>query len=58
MARKLVGILVDVGVAAVQFSRLELTEDFNHALQLDYAYLANQTKYVRQQLRQAAQSVA
>jgi len=58
IARKLVGVLVEMGVAAVQFGHLEFTEDFNHALQLDCAYLANQTKYIRQQLRQAVQSLA
>ena len=55
MARQLVGILVDLRVAAVQFGRLELTESFKHALQMDYAYLANQTRYIRRRLRQAVQ---
>ena len=58
MARQLVDVLIGLGVAAVQFGRLELTEDFNHALQTDYAYLTNQTRYVRQRLRQAAQNLA
>jgi hypothetical protein len=53
MARKLVGVLMEAGVGAVQFGRLELAEDFKRELQMDYAYLANQTKYVRQRLRQA-----
>jgi len=58
MARKLVGVFVEAGVAVVQFGRLELAEDFKRELQMDYAYLANQTKYVRQRLRRAVQSVA
>ena len=57
MARQLVGILVDLRVAAVQFGRLELTESFKHALQMDYAYLANQTRYIRRRLRQAVQNL-
>lgn len=57
MAHQLVGILVDSRVAAIQFARLELTEAFAHALQTDYAYLANETRYVRQRLRHAAQSL-
>jgi len=57
MARKLVGVLIEAGVAAVQFGRLELAEDFKRELQMDYAYLHNQTRHVRQRLRQAVQSM-
>lgn len=57
MARQLVGILVELRVAAVQFGRLELTESFKHALQMDYAYLANQTRYIRRRLRQPVQNL-
>ena len=57
MARRLVGVLVKADVAAIQFGRLELTEDFKRELQMDYAYWANQTKHIRQRLRQTVQSM-
>jgi len=58
MARLLVDILMSLGIATVQFGRLELTGGFRCALQMDYAYLANQTKQVRHRLRQATRSIA
>ena len=57
LARQLVGILVTRQVASVQFGQLKLTDDFNRALQVDYAYLSNQTKHVRRRLRQIAQNL-
>ena len=52
IAHQLVGILSNSTIAEVQFSRLELTEQFKHTLQLENSYLSNQTRIVRRIFRE------
>jgi len=52
LADRLVGALIDMRCAVVQFARLELTQDFEHRLKTDFAYLQNQTRLLRSRLRQ------
>jgi hypothetical protein len=52
LAQKLVDLLSAYQVAQIQYNRLELTENFIVHLQSDLAYLANQTHFVRQRIRQ------
>lgn len=55
LGHQLVGALIDLNVAEVQFGRLELAASFVRSLEMDNACLANQTRQIRQRLRQAGQ---
>jgi len=48
---RLINLLLELGVALVNSNRLELTPSFQSMLLDDYAWLRNQTKFVRQRMR-------
>jgi hypothetical protein len=53
LGAQLVKLFQELNVANIQYNQLELTDDFSRLLQLDMAFIPNQTRLVRQRIRNA-----